>query len=216
MAGLCVAIVGAESTGKTTLADAVAAQLNASGTPARVVPEYLREWCAQHGRAPGAAEQAHIARVQSQRFEAARGSAAAQCVVISDTTPLMTAVYSDVYFGDVSLYPMAIEHHRNYTLTLLTGLDIAWVADGIQRDSEAMRKNVDRRLRAVLAAHQIAYASVYGQGNARTDSALQAITYRDASRPNARGAAQENPWHWVCEKCSDADCEHRLFGRLTQ
>ena len=40
------AIVGAESTGKSTLAEALAARLtDATGWRCTWVPEYLREWC---------------------------------------------------------------------------------------------------------------------------------------------------------------------------
>ena len=46
-AALIISILGAESTGKTTLAAALAARLSSQGVP-RVawVPELLREWCA--------------------------------------------------------------------------------------------------------------------------------------------------------------------------
>ena len=211
MACFTVAILGAESTGKSTLASTVVARLNAEQKPAVLVPEYLREWCEAHGRTPLKHEQAHIAVQQAQRLQEVQSPATAKRLVVADTAPLMTAVYSDIYFNDVSLYPQAIAHHRSYDLTLLTGLDIAWVADGIQRDCEAVRRAVDQRLRSVLAEHSIAYATIYGQGAARTACALQAIAYKAAG---VRSGSQSN-WQWICEKCSDADCEHRLFSRLT-
>jgi len=212
MASLNVAILGAESTGKSTLANAIVAQLNAQQKPAFLIREYLREWCEIHGRTPQQHEQKHVAEQQAQRLHEAQALAPPTGLVIADTTPLMTAVYSDLYFNDVTLYPHAIAHHRSYGLTLMTGLDIAWVADGLQRDSETMRQAVNQRLRTVLAEQRIAYATVYGQGTARTECALQAIAYKTAG---ARSGS-ESKWQWNCEKCSDADCEHRLFSRLTR
>jgi hypothetical protein len=34
---------------------------------------------------------------------------------VADTTPLMTAIYSDMLFDDTSLYPFALEHQRTTT-----------------------------------------------------------------------------------------------------
>jgi nicotinamide riboside kinase len=211
MASFNVAILGAESTGKTTLARAVVEQLLADGKPAVLVPEYLRTWCDAHGRTPEAHEQAHIGSQQARQLSDAQNCGPTGCMIITDTSPLLTAVYSDVYFNDASLYKEALAYQRTYHLTLLTGLDIAWVEDGIQRDGETVRRVVDQRLRDVLAKHAIAYATVYGQGPARTHCALQAIAY---STSDARTTGHSN-WKWTCEKCSDADCEHRLFTRLT-
>ena len=57
----CIAIVGAESTGKTTLAAALAQRLAAdTGRSVAWVPEVLREWCAHSGRTPLVHEQASI------------------------------------------------------------------------------------------------------------------------------------------------------------
>jgi nicotinamide riboside kinase len=212
MARINVAILGAESTGKTTLARALVDQLQTEGKSAVMVAEYLLQWCDVHGRTPEAHEQAHIALLQTHGLHVAQSSAPEDSLIIADTSPLLTAVYSDVYFNDSSLYPQAVEQQRSYALTLLTGLDLASVADGIQRDSEALRRTVDLRLREVLENNAIAYATVYGQGPARTECALQAIAFKFAG---PRKAVQSN-WKWNCEKCSDADCEHRMFSRLTQ
>lgn len=205
-----VAILGAECTGKSTLVTTLVARLQADGTAAQCIPEYLREWCDVNRRTPRPHDQVHIASVQAQRLATAVASATEGSIVVADTTPLMTAVYSEVYFKDVSLYPYALEQQRNFALTLLTGLDIAWVPDGIQRDSETVRKAVDHRLREVLTQHQIPFTTLYGQGNARTDAALQAIAYQTAGPRTG----PQSDWKWTCDKCSDADCEHRMFSRL--
>jgi nicotinamide riboside kinase len=211
MARINVAILGAESTGKTTLASALVDQLKTEGKSAVLVAEYLREWYEVHGRIPQPHEQAHIAMLQTQRVIAAQSGAPDDSVVIADTSPLLTAVYSDVYFNDPSLYAQALEHQRSYALTLLTGLDIAWVPDGIQRNWLTLRQTVDLRLRKVLEDNDFAYATVYGQGHARTECAMQAIAFKLAGPRKTK----PSPWKWNCEKCSDAECEHHMFSRLT-
>ena len=49
-----IAILGAESTGKSQLADALANGLRSQGKTVSLVGEYLREWCDIHGRTPRA------------------------------------------------------------------------------------------------------------------------------------------------------------------
>jgi len=64
-----LAIVGAESSGKTWLAAALRERLAAGGEPAAVVDEYLREFCDAHGRTPHRHEQAAIAAEQTRRID---------------------------------------------------------------------------------------------------------------------------------------------------
>lgn len=207
-----VAILGAECSGKSTLAAALAhawpAAAGAASGTVTVVPELLRTWCARQGRTPRADEQAGIALAQTDAIEACRAS-----VVLADTTALMTAVYSDVLLGDCSLYAPALEHQRRYDLNLVCALDLPWVADGIQRDGPAVQRRVDARLREVLDGHGLAYSMVYGQGTQRTEHALQLLLHRQGLLPDAEDGLTR--WQWSCEKCSDPACEHRLFSRLT-
>ena len=171
---LRVAIVGAESTGKTTLAAQLAARL-AHDTGLRVawVPELLREWCERSGRTPLAHEQAASLLEQHERIAAA---AALHDVVVCDTTPLMTAVYSRLLFGDRSLDELALGLHGSVALTLLTALDLPWVPDGHQRDGEHVREPVDALLRDLLVAHRLPWAVIGGAGPARLQQAVDAVT----------------------------------------
>ena len=207
--GLVVAIVGAESTGKTTLAAQLRDALAADGREAVVVPEYLREFCDRLGRTPHRDEQVHIAFEQTRRIAEA---AALHEIVIADTTALMIAVYSELVFGDVSLYADAQEAHRRCDLTLLTALDLPWVADGHQRDGEHVREPVDARLRAALQQAGVPYAIVAGQGSARRAAALQAVRHALGAWRAGDEAAPNPRWHWVCERCGDVDCERHLLA----
>ena len=202
---LIVALLGAESTGKSDLAAAMVAVLKAEGHSATVVAEYLREFCDAQGRTPLQAEQAHIAEVQTQRIQQA---AQEFDVVVADTTALMTAVYSDLVFADKSLYAMAAQSHAAVDLTLVTALDLPWLPDGLLRDGPQVREPVDALLRAALAAAQIDYSVVFGTGAARLEAALKTVRRamvgtsgdEDAESANAR-------WHWRCERCGDSSCE---------
>lgn len=210
-----IALLGAESTGKTELARALVRHLHTQGHPAHLVPEVLREWCNRQGRTPQPHEQAAIAHQQAQHVASAPPGA----VVVADTTPLMTAVYSELLFSDRSLYPMALAHQRSYHFTLLTGLDLPWVADGLQRDGPHVREPVDTLVRAALADAGIGFHTIYGHGKARLENVLNAISI-EANNIEFTGhegtfkSKNITPWRWSCDKCSDPDCEHRLFAGL--
>ena len=178
---LKIAILGAECTGKTTLLADMVAQLRAQGARVSVVDEVLRQWCAAQGRTPRADEQAAIMHAQIAAVEAAAGCDYLLC----DTTPLVTAVYSELLFDDHSLYPVAVAQQRRYQLTLLAGTDLPWYADGIQRDGPAARDQVDRRLREVLQIYALPLYPVCGLGAARLACATAALAQFHASGNHA-------------------------------
>jgi nicotinamide riboside kinase len=181
-AAFVVALLGAESTGKTTLARDIGAALAARALGVEVVGEVLREFCDTHARTPRRDEQAAIAAAQSARIDAAAARAE---VVVADTTALMIAVYSDFVFGDTSLYESALAAQRRVDLTLVTALDLPWQADGHQRDGAHVREPVDARLGAALASAGIASTRISGVGPSRLDAALQAIDAARRARPAA-------------------------------
>ncbi len=212
-----IAILGAESTGKSQLAQALHLRLEQAGLPIHRVDEYLREWCETHQRTPRQDEQRHILETQIARVLAAPASA----VVIADTTPLMTAVYSQILFKDDGLNAQALAHQAIYDVTLLTGLDVPWVSDGLQRDGPHVREPVDQRVRHMLGAAGLPYQVVYGLGEQRLENALFGIG-RQAPNWGTNWAKQlerpESPTRWSgpCETCGDGDCEHRLFTSLVK
>jgi nicotinamide riboside kinase len=212
-----IAIVGAESTGKTTLAAALAARLAAdSGLRVAWVPELLREWCEHSGRTPQAHEQAAILQTHHERIEAA---AADNDVIVCDTTALMISIYSRLLFGDRSLETRAAELHRSMALTLLTALDLPWVADGHLRDGPHVREPVDALVREALTVHRLPWAVVAGSGPARLESAVDAVAPLLRGRARAGGGifsrlekrnADPAARSWRCENCDDPACELHL------
>ncbi|MEO6855954.1 MAG: ATP-binding protein [Rhodoferax sp.] len=207
-----IALLGAESTGKTQLAKAITANLRSQGHSVAAIPETLRLWCDQAGRTPRADEQWAIALAHAARI----AQAPTATYLVADTTALMTAIYSDLLFGDRSLYAYALEQQRSFDLTLVMGLDLPWAADPL-RDGPHSRAPVDSALRAALARGNLPYQVVYGKDQTRTRNALHAIE-SIASRAGATSARgrflSKTPWVWNCEKCSDPECEHKLFSGL--
>jgi nicotinamide riboside kinase len=202
-----IALLGAESTGKSTLALQLGEALTGRGHTVQIVSEYLREWCDAKERVPWQNEQADIANQQSLRI----GLDTKKAVVIADTTALMTAVYSDYLFNDQSLYEEALAAQKGYDLTLLMGLDMPWVADGLQRDGPHVRDDVDALIRQALQRAEIAASTIYGLGDARLQAALDMVLQAmSVDKPVSRIT-----WKHLCECCGDGECERQLFGDAT-
>jgi len=173
MAGILIAIVGAESTGKTSLAQSLSLQLAAAtGLRCKVVPEFLRDWCNAAGRTPRAHEQPAIARTQTEQIDAA---ALCHDLVLCDTTALMTAVYSQMLFQDDSLLAPGLAFHRRCAVTLLTAIDLPWIPDGLQRDGPHLRNPVDALIRAALSGADLTWRLIAGQGESRVSAAMQVL-----------------------------------------
>lgn len=212
-----LAIVGAESTGKSTLAAALAQRLvDDTGLACTHVPEVLRAWCDHAGRTPRQDEQDGIAAEQARRIAQACSTHA---VVVADTTPLMTAVYHHQVFGDDTLDAPAQAWQRHCALSLLTALDLPWQADGLQRDGPQVRAPVDARLRRLLVGAGLPFAVVRGSGRERLESAVDAVApLLRARRTPGRGLfsrlderdAGPAGRAWRCEHCDDPACEHAL------
>lgn len=108
----------------------------------------------------------------------------------------------------------------SHELILLMGLDIRSTA---RREQEA----ADQQIRAALAHANIAYRVIYGLGEERLHHALQACKslLKQATQMPETAMAVAPPasveadkkarqWVWMCEKCSDPGCEHRLLSDL--
>lgn len=150
-----VAILGAESSGKSTLSEALARRYGTVW-----VPEYLREFVDTMQRVPYEEDQYGIALTQRAREDAA--AASARRFLFCDTTPLMTAVYSRVYWGRVDAQLAQLDGRHDYAWTFVTAPDTPWEPDGLQRESEAVRQDVHRMLVEELATRGIAYTLLKG------------------------------------------------------
>ena len=111
---------GAESTGKSVLAQKLAAE---RGWP--LVAEYGREYCETHGLDLTMADLLAIAAGQDAAMRTV--CAAAPSLVLLDTDPLMTAAWAAMLFGEVPAALLAYPKAERY---LLFAPDVPWVADG--------------------------------------------------------------------------------------
>ena len=168
---LLICLVGAECSGKTTLAQALAAHFSGLW-----VPESLRTFCEVHGRTPNKEEQSEVLECQlfleTELLAQARREACNH--VFCDTAPLLTAVYSEYFFSDKSLYARAHALHSGYSLTILLAPDLPWQPDGIQRDGPNVRDRVHSLIERELTLHP-RVARISGYGASRLQAAISAV-----------------------------------------
>jgi HTH-type transcriptional repressor of NAD biosynthesis genes len=136
-----IALLGGESSGKSTLAAALA-----QATGGALVPEFGREWWEARGGQLGPDDLLHIARTQVAREdEAARGLPP---LVVGDTSPLTTLGYSLWQFGRADPELVALAKRRYDAVFLCLG-DFPFEQDGTRRDAR-FRAQQEAWYRAVI------------------------------------------------------------------
>ncbi|HUR54423.1 MAG TPA: AAA family ATPase, partial [Gemmataceae bacterium] len=120
-----VCVFGPESTGKTTLARNLAAHFRTAW-----VPEYARTLLEARGGDVRFEDMEVIARGHVASEEALARNA--NRVLISDTDPLATLIWSDVLFGRVPDFVKRQADERAADLYLLCDADVPWVADPVR------------------------------------------------------------------------------------
>src|SRR5262245_59647267 len=168
-----ICLIGAESTGKTTLARMLADRYQTVW-----VPEYGREYSerklAENGGYDWKSEEfTHIAQIQCDREnEAARG---ANKVLICDTDAFATGVWHRRYMDERSTEVEAIAaRHRRPDLYLLTDADTPFVQDGT-RDGESIREWMHETFVAELAERRRPFRLLSGALQQRFDRAVEFI-----------------------------------------
>lgn len=131
---------GAESTGKSVLAQRLAADM---GCP--WVPEYGRAYAEKHGTDFSLDDLLAIARGQDAAMRAVCANQPA--LVLLDTDPLMTAAWAQMLLGAVPPELLAYDKAEHY---LLFAADTPWQDDGTRLFGTPVQ-----RVRFAAAAHDI-------------------------------------------------------------
>ncbi len=170
-----VCLTGSECTGKTTLAKALAEELNCFS-----VPEYSREYALARGGVLSADDVEPIARGQLAAEDCALGRIGTliqprrSSLLILDTDLISTVVYARHYYGGC---PNWIEHMakaRKADLYFLCGLDVGWRADGI-RDQPECREIIQTAFAHTLRTLETHFFELKGSIEERLAKALESI-----------------------------------------
>lgn len=165
-----IVLLGGESTGKTTLAAALALRLGTAW-----VAEYGRElWECQGGHLQPA-DMPLIAQRQWQReVDAARQS---RGPLVCDTSALTTLGYALWTHGHADA-ELAMLADRPYDLTVLCGDGVPFVQDGTRRDA-GFRSEQQRWYRTQLASRGIRWVEVEGTVASRVAQVVSAMARAD-------------------------------------
>jgi len=162
-----VCIAGPESSGKTTLASALADHYATTW-----VPEYARGFIEEMGDPSGVEDMVSIARgqVASERALERRATR----VLFSDTDALATTLWSDFFFEDAPAIIDELARSQRYDLTLLLAPDVPYVEDPVRYMPERRQEFFERMQRALSdAGRQVVVLD--GSFEARTERALEAV-----------------------------------------
>lgn len=185
-----VVVTGSESTGKTTLAAAIAHSLGTLW-----VPEYSRQYAGQVQRPLTAHDVEPIARGQiaaehdgEARWRDRFRDVESPPPLVLDTDLVSTTVYARHYYGGCPPWIDAEAIARRGDLYLLCEPDLAWENDGI-RDQPQARAALHDRFAGALRAIGARVAVVRGYEGARLGAALHAIrAWQGASPPACKDA----------------------------
>jgi NadR type nicotinamide-nucleotide adenylyltransferase len=149
---LYIGVIGPESTGKTTLAKALAQQFH--GT---YVPEYAREYIERKGtRDVTFDELCEIAKHQIEQIKLTANSQ--QPIAIFDTDLIVTKVWFSYAFGIVPQWLTEAILRYPMDAYLLTAPDIPWQPDPARYNgSDAIRQELFDRYEAEIQALNIPY-----------------------------------------------------------
>jgi HTH-type transcriptional repressor of NAD biosynthesis genes len=163
-----VAIVGAESTGKTTLSKQLADVFQTEW-----VREFGREYCEGRDALMLALEDFEaIGRGQLEAEDAA--ATLANRVLICDTELHTTCTWSEMIAHARPLWLVEAARERRYHLVLLLGEDVPWVNDGT-RVLQDRRAEHTRRLRTALESAGQDYVELRGPYEGRLGRATKLI-----------------------------------------
>ena len=162
-----IAIVGPESTGKSTISEQLAAHYNTVW-----VPEYARGYCEQLIAACTWEDEINMFRGQLELEE--QMAPLADRLLICDTTFITVKIWSDHMFGRAPQEVLDKLPRHNYDLYLLMDIDLPWQEDPL-RDFPHMREHFMEVWHNELKALDATYSLISGSEEGRLQNAIQAI-----------------------------------------
>lgn len=164
-----IALIGPESTGKTTLASQLSEYFNTNW-----VPEYGREhFLLKEGKLT-LDDISTIAYTQIEQEKEALLHA--NKLMFCDTDLIVTQIWSEIYFNECPDWIIDYNKTQRYDLYLLMNIDIPWIDDGT-REFPNLREYHFNRLKEELERLGYPYKIISGSNNQRLKNAIAALEY---------------------------------------
>lgn len=163
-----IAVIGAESTGKSTLVKELANYYKTT-----FVSEYARDYFNEHSienYSIDVFDKIYRTQLENEKKELEK----AKRFLFCDTTLITGKIWSEEVFGTTAQFIHENWHQTFYDLYLVTQNDVPWVADGQRKNSnnrdELLRKNIE-----LLQLLKAKFYLVNGLGEQRLKNAVNYI-----------------------------------------
>lgn len=164
---LKIAVVGPESTGKSTMAAYLAGYYHTVW-----VPEYARDYCAKLTEPPTWQDEINMFRGQLELEKQLEPQA--NKMLICDTTFITVKIWSDATFGKAPQEVLDELPKHQYDYYLLLDIDLPWEDDPL-RNFPTMREHFMAVWHQELKSLNANYTLISGTGNDRYSNAVYAI-----------------------------------------
>lgn len=163
-----IALTGAESTGKSTLAEVLAKYYKVP-----FVPEFARDYIRSlHGKY-SFRDVDFIAHKQVEQYEEL--IIAEHPVIILDTWLLITKIWFEVVYCRVPEWLEEAIRRYPIDLFLVCDTDLPWEPDDVRENGGETRNKLQQRYIDEIEKYQFKYRLVQGSGNQRKENAIKVI-----------------------------------------
>ncbi len=172
-----IVVLGPESTGKSTLAEALAKHYGVVDCK-----EYARQYLHENGTKYNFEDLLTIAKGQLTLEEEAIQKAEQQLIdrsknkIVIDTNMYVMKVWCEYVFNNCHTYILDEIHKREYDLYLLCDIDLAWTPDEMREyPDEKPRQELFAIYKDILINQNTPWGIVSGAGEERTQNAIKLI-----------------------------------------
>lgn len=163
-----IVVIGPESTGKSTLCEALATHYQTEW-----VREYAREWLSTYGKQYSYEDLSTIARGQLALEDKA---AAAERFLFIDTDLYVIKVWSEYVFGRCETWVLEEIARRHYDAYLLCCTDLPWAAEELREyPDQETRDRLFHIYKDLLVNQHIPWAEIRGTAGRRLEHAIAAV-----------------------------------------
>ena len=166
-----VAIVGVESTGKSTLAEDLAKHYKTDW-----VQEFARAYLESLGQRYTYDDVLYIAQNQDQIIKEKARECSQKSLIFLDTELLVTKIWEEYVFGKCHNWIEENLSKQSYPLYLLTDIDLPWQADSLREYPEIERRQEIHQLYLFyLKKYGFNYHLISGSREKRLKKAIEII-----------------------------------------